>query len=124
MTAEFWHFLQKLVDTSQIVIDRPKGSFHHRFTESVYPVDYGYLLGTTSMDGAEVDIWIGSLGKKEVVGSLCTVDLLKKDTELKILLDCTTNEIEAILKFVNQEQMRGVVMIKGYEEEKNYGMDT
>jgi inorganic pyrophosphatase len=124
MSAEFWAFLQRLVDTSQIVIDQPKGSYHHRFTGHEYPVDYGYLEGTTSQDGAEVDIWIGSLGKRQVVGSLCTVDLLKKDTELKILLDCSNDEIEAILNFVNQDRMRGVAIIKGQEEETQYGMDT
>ena len=31
MNHEFWDYLQDLVDTSQIVIDRPKGSIHPRF---------------------------------------------------------------------------------------------
>jgi inorganic pyrophosphatase len=39
------------------------------------------------MDGGGVDIWVGSLGKKQLVGVLCTVDLLKRDTELKVMYD-------------------------------------
>ena len=86
MNQEFKVFLQKLVDTSQIVIDRPKGSTHPRYPGKVYPVDYGYLAGTTSSDLSGVDVWVGNLAEHKVVGVLCTVDLLKKDTELKIVI--------------------------------------
>ena len=72
-----------------ITIDRPMGSTHPRYPGSRYPVDYGFLAGTTSMDAGGVDIWVGSLGEKRVVGALCTVDLLKRDTELKIMIDCS-----------------------------------
>ncbi|MFZ2097471.1 MAG: hypothetical protein WAV05_12610 [Anaerolineales bacterium] len=106
MNDEFWEYLQQLVDQSQIIFDRPKGSTHQRYFNKVYPVDYGYLEGTTSIDGGGVDIWIGSLGEKKVNGVLGTVDLLKKDTELKILYDCTEDEIGSIMKFVNADQMR------------------
>ncbi|OGO12540.1 MAG: hypothetical protein A2Y53_08940 [Chloroflexi bacterium RBG_16_47_49] len=109
MTEEFWNFLQQLVDTSQIVIDRPKGSLHPRFPGNKYPVDYGYLKGTASSDLSGVDIWIGSLGKRRVVGVLCTVDLLKRDTELKVLFDCTDEEIHLINSFVNTDDMRAMI---------------
>jgi inorganic pyrophosphatase len=108
MNLEFIGYLQQLVDTSQIVIDRPKGSSHPRFHGKEYPVDYGYLQGTSSIDSSGVDIWIGSSGMKKVVGILCTVDLLKRDTELKILVDCTDAEIEHILDFVNDKDMRAI----------------
>ncbi|NJD61037.1 MAG: inorganic pyrophosphatase [Anaerolineales bacterium] len=116
MKDEFWVYLQQLVDTSEIIVDRPKGSIHHRYPTSPYPFDYGYLKGTTSADGAEIDIWIGTLGKKEVVGVLCTVDLLKRDTELKVLCDCTSKQVEAILDFINQGQMRGIMIPKDQQE--------
>ncbi len=35
---EFWDKCQKLVDESEIIIDRPKGSRHPRFYEAVYPL--------------------------------------------------------------------------------------
>ncbi len=82
MSQDFWDYLQGLVEMSTIEVDRPKGSRHQRYPGGPYPVDYGSLSGTIASDGGGVDIWIGSLGKKKVVGALCTVDLLKKDTEL------------------------------------------
>jgi inorganic pyrophosphatase len=112
MKHDFWDYLQQLVDTSQIMIDRPKGSTHYRYPDSIYPVDYGFLEGTTSIDSGGVDIWVGSLGEKKVVGALCTVDLLKRDTELKILLDCKYDEIQAIIHLVNTDQMRAIFVKK------------
>ena len=108
MKQEFWEYLQKLVDSSQIIFDHPKGSTHQRFHTSPYPVNYGFLSGTTSLDAGGVDIWVGTLGEKKVVGALCTVDLLKKDTELKIIYDCTIEEIQSIVNFVNFDQMRAL----------------
>jgi inorganic pyrophosphatase len=108
MNREFRNYLQQLVDSSQIVIDRPRGSTHPRFPGKEYPRDYGYLQGTTSNDSSEVDIWVGSGDKHHIVGVLCTVDLLKRDTELKILVGCTDYEIHQILDFVNSDDMRAM----------------
>ena len=57
---EFWELLDKLVENSEIVIDRPKGSAHPRYPEFVYKVDYGYLKDTNSMDKDGIDVWVGS----------------------------------------------------------------
>ena len=51
---DFWNALDELVNTSEIVIDRPKGSAHPRFPDFIYRVDYGYLRDTSSMDGLAV----------------------------------------------------------------------
>ncbi len=110
MSNKFWEFLQRLVESSQIVLDRPKGSIHPRYPGQQYPVGYGYLEGTAAIDKGGVDIWVGSLAKKLVVGALCTVDLQKKDTELKIMYDCTDEEVASILKFANHDQMRALYL--------------
>ena len=108
MSEEFWDYCNRLVKECQIQIDRPKGSIHPRFLNSKYPVDYGYLAGTTAVDGGGIDIWLGSSSKGTVVGVLCTVDLLKKDAELKILYDCTDEEIQSVVNFINSGEMRGI----------------
>lgn len=113
MMQEFWDYVQQLVDTSQIVLDRPMGSRHPRFGEAEYPVSYGYLEGTTAIDSGGVDIWVGTLETKEVVGVLCSVDLFKRDTELKILYACSDAEIKSILEFVNTAQMRVIFIRRG-----------
>jgi inorganic pyrophosphatase len=106
--TEFWHFLDALVARSQLALDRPKGTIHPRFPGNPYPLDYGYLAGTVSKDGGGVDVWAGSGDLRQVTGILCTIDLYKQDTELKILLGCTEDEMKTILDFVNQDTMRAI----------------
>jgi inorganic pyrophosphatase len=78
----FWQALDKLVAESEMVIDRPKGSRHPRYPDIVYQVDYGYLKGTTSMDGGGIDVWKGTRGNPAVVTVICIVDLVKRDSEI------------------------------------------
>ena len=74
---DFWNALDELVNTSEIVIDRPKGSAHPRFPDFIYRVDYGYLKNTASMDGAGIDVWVGS-GEKKIDAIMCIVRKKKK----------------------------------------------
>lgn len=108
---DFWQAIDKLVSISELIIDRPKGSAHPRFPQIVYPIDYGYLLDTRAMDGSGIDVWRGSLGTMTVNGIICTVDLMKKDSEIKILLACTEEEIKNVLDFHNDSEfMKGILV--------------
>lgn len=98
----FWHALDVLVQRSTIKVDRPKGSAHPRYPNFFYPLDYGYLEGTASGDGAGVDVWLGSLPEKQVTALLCTVDLEKRDAEMKLLLGCTPEEAQQVLAIHNK----------------------
>lgn len=106
MENQFWEHLQQLVHTSRIVIDRPQQSVHPRYPDLIYPLDYGYLDGTTSGDGDGIDVWVGSqTGAKQVVAVLVTVDVFKRDTELKLLLNCTETEINIVVQFYTESNM-------------------
>ena len=107
---EFWNALDELVRRSEIVIDRPKGSAHPRFPDLIYRVDYGYLKNTTSMDGSGIDIWAGS-GEKRIDAIMCIVDLMKKDSEIKILIGCTEEEKRIIYETHNESPyMKGILI--------------
>ena len=107
---DFWNALDELVNFSEIVIDRPKGSTHPRFPNFIYQVDYGYLKNTTSMDGAGIDVWVGS-GDRKIDAIMCIVDLMKKDSEIKILIGCTEEEKMEIYRMHNETQyMKGVLI--------------
>lgn len=99
--ARFWQTLDELVAASEIVIDRPKGSAHPRFPDLIYPLDYGYLEGTTAGDGAGIDVWIGNPEERNVTAIACTVDGYKRDAEIKVLLGCTDDDLAAISFFLN-----------------------
>jgi len=108
--SDFWVALDRLVSESKIIIDRPKGSRHPKFPMYVYPLDYGYLENTSSSDGDGIDIWQGTNG--DYVDSIfCTVDLLKRDSEIKILIGCSEDEKMIISRFYNDnEYMKGILI--------------
>jgi inorganic pyrophosphatase len=108
----FWEGIDTLVRDSEIVIDRPKGTHHPRlFSSIIYPVDYGYLKGTASMDRHGIDVWLGSASSRTVDAIICTIDLQKKDSEVKILIGCTPEEMKRVYEFHNQsEWMKGLLI--------------
>ena len=107
---DYWKALDELVSNSEIVIDRPRGSAHPRFPNFIYKVDYGYLKDTASMDGGGIDVWVGS-GEKKIDAIMCIVDLMKRDSEIKILVGCTEEEKLDIYKTHNETQyMKGVLI--------------
>ena len=107
----FWQRLDALLERSQIVIDRPKGSVHPRFSDIVYALDYGYLEGTTSTDGEGLDVWLGSNPDRKLDAIICTVDLDKGDSELKLMVGCTDEEKTYIERFYNEYPDMGAMII-------------
>ena len=115
----FWEIADDLVATSEIVIDRPKGSAHPRFPEFVYPLDYGYLAGTQSGDGCGIDVWLGADRSGGATAMACTADAVKRDAELKILLGCTKSEIETIQTFLNSGGQSCIILRREQDKENN-----
>lgn len=112
-SADFWRALQQLVEQSTIILDRPKGTAHPRYGDLVYPLDYGYLDATIALDGGGIDVWRGSLPSLTVTAIFCTVDLLKRDAEIKLLVGCTETDIEQISQFHNRsDNQKGLLVTK------------
>lgn len=113
MDQEFWRYLDRLVAASQVEIDRPKGSAHPRFPDLIYPLDYGYLQGTTSIDGHGLDVFLGSQADRTLDAVALTVDLAKRDAEIKLLLGCSEDEKHIVLDFLNGASMRACLVRRG-----------
>lgn len=109
-STDFWQALDALVADSEIVIDRPKGSAHPRYPDMIYPLDYGYLKDTASMDGGGIDVWLGS-GERKLDAIMCIVDRLKRDSEIKLLIGCTEEEKRIVYETHNEsEYMKGILI--------------
>ena len=108
---EFWEKIDKLVEESEIVIDRPKGTAHPKWPDFIYPVDYGYLKDTASMDGGGIDVWVGS-DEKKVDAIMCIVDLKKRDSEIKLLIGCTEEEKALVYETHNRTEFMKGIMIR------------
>ena len=110
MDEKFWKKIDDLVSSAKGVIDRPKGSAHPKYPTFIYPLDYGFLEGTKASDGNEIDVWMGSLASKKATAILCTVDMVKHDTEIKILIGCSDEEEKIILKCMNESSMSAILV--------------
>ena len=95
----FWDTLADLFKTQNLVLDRPRGQGHPRYPDLIYPLDYGYLEGTSAADGEGIDVWVGSLPEKTLTGILCTFDTGKNDAEIKLLVGCSPADVEIITRF-------------------------
>ena len=113
---EFWQMAEKMIRESRIVIDRAKGSVHPRWPEIIYPLDYGYLENTKSPDGDGIDLWLGS-DQCGLTAIFVTIDSVKRDSEIKLIISCTRDEIALIDAFYNHyDTMKGILIFR--EEEK------
>ena len=112
---DFWNKLDRLIETHEMVIDRPKGSHHPRYPEIEYPFDYGYLQGTSSGDGDGIDICRGTLNNHRLSAIVCTVDITKKDTEIKLVIGCNDSELLSIERFFNNRFMSGIIIRRDKE---------
>jgi inorganic pyrophosphatase len=125
--SEFWLALDRLVATSNLIIDRPKGSPHPRHATFRYPMDYGYLQGTKSPDGYGIDVWIGSLKVQSpaahtVTGIIAAVDADKRDAEFKLLLNCTPAEAQIAFAAHNRGLQTGI-LVKRSDTGENHAHD-
>lgn len=111
----FWNKLDELINLNQIVIERPRDSAHPKYSDYIYPHDYGYVTNTTSTDNAELDCWIGTrrgskLDSKVACGIIATIDIAKRDSEIKLLIDCTEEDMNVILECHNRGLMSGILI--------------
>jgi inorganic pyrophosphatase len=112
LNNDFWRQLDILARNSELIIDRPKGTVHPKYPEIIYPVDYGYLKNTRSMDGNGIDVWQGTDIASRIDAILLTVDIQKKDSEIKILIGCTKEEKKLIYEFHNRGDLMKALFIE------------
>ncbi len=110
MEKRFWSRLDELIKSSEIVIDRPKGTRHPRYPDLIFPLDYGYLKGTIGGDGDGIDVWQGTAGHHKLTAIACTVDMKKRDGEIKLIIGCTDEEIAIIEECHNNLFMSGIII--------------
>lgn len=108
-----WAGWEATIAAYDITIDRPYRSYHPRFPDIIYPLDYGFINNTTSGDGDEVDVFVGS-AENGLVGVLLTTDHRKGDHEMKFLFNCSPEEIYLAHGFINfdQQLMEGTLVLR------------
>jgi inorganic pyrophosphatase len=104
-----WTHWEAAIWEHGLVIERPRGSRHPRYPDTVYPLDYGYVPQTIGGDYAEVDVFVGT-ALTGLHAVLVTHDALKGDDEIKLLWNMSNGEVATALAFVNEGAQSGYVV--------------
>lgn len=111
----FWQKLDILYYSSELVITKAKGARHDVYDNLIYPVDYGYLKDTSTETEEHIAIYKGSNDDGRIDKVVVCVDILKKDIEVKLLLNCTSKETNDILRFLNQTDFqKSIIVSRGH----------
>ncbi len=90
------------------VIDRPIGSHHPRYSEMIYPINYGYIEGVIADDGEEQDAYVLGTDKpiETFEGKVIAIYHRTNDTEDKwiVSLDGSDYSDEEILKAIRFQE--------------------
>lgn len=108
---DFFDAVDELLRHGAIRIDRPAGTAHPRYRDVIYPLDYGFVDGTTAGDGGGIDVFRGSLAGAGCVAVATIIDTGKRDAELKLLVDCSGSEVDTVLEFLRDALGLGVEVI-------------
>jgi inorganic pyrophosphatase len=109
--TDFWQKLDSLYESSEIIIDHPKGSYHQDWPDFYFPLDYGYLKGTTGGDGEGIDVWLGTMQPPRINAIACTADTTKRDAEIKLLIGCNEAEI-ALIEGIHNGRHQSAIIIR------------
>ena len=72
----------------KVIVDRPLGTYHPKYKNLFYPVNYGYVDGIIAADGEEQDAFILGVNKpiKEFTGKVIAVIHRFDDVEEKLVV--------------------------------------
>ena len=103
---------------AHVIVDRPIGSRHPDYPDTIYELNYGYVPNILGGDGEEQDAYIIGVDEPvlEFVGKLAAVIKRKNDNEDKwvvtpIDLYPTEDEIRSAVDFIEKHFDIEIIMI-------------
>ena len=120
--AYFWQKVDALFLSSGYVITRKKGTVHPNFPNLIYPMDYGHLNDTKTTSDTEVSVYRGSLPDSKVSALVVSCDILQRELDVKMLIGCNEDDIESVLRFLNQTEYQKTVLIRRGHEIPSWGI--
>lgn len=105
------NFLGKEV---KVIIDRPLGSYHQKYKDIFYSVNYGFIPNTKAGDGEEIDIYILDVDYpiKECKAKIIAFLHRLNDNEDKLIGVCNDT------KFTNEEILEKINFVEKYFKSK------
>ena len=121
--AFFWQKIDTLVFSSKFVIQKKKGEPHPVYKNLIYPVDYGkYIdLAADSNEGG-ISVFRGSQKNSMVTTAVVSADILQKKLDVMLLVRCSKEEEDQILRFLNQTDSMKTVLIRRSNDIPEWGL--
>jgi len=70
-----------------VLIDRPKGTSHPNYPTLIYELNYGYVPGTVSGDGEEIDCYLLDIDfPTNKAKGLCVGIVMREDGDHKLII--------------------------------------
>lgn len=98
--------------SSEINLNRKKGDVHPVFKNLIYPTDYGHVTDTKSVTSEGVSVYAGSGDRNKITALVVAADILAKELDVKMLIGCTEQEVDDVLRFLNQTDLQKTVLIR------------
>lgn len=103
--------------TVRVIVDRPIGSYHPKYKDMYYPVNYGYIEGIMAPDGEEQDAYVLGIDEPVTcfVGKVIAIIHRKDDIEDKWVIapenqKFSLEEIKEAVKFQEQYFQSEIIM--------------
>ncbi|MFV0480004.1 MAG: Inorganic pyrophosphatase [Anaerorhabdus sp.] len=113
--AFFWQKVDTLIFSNHLELLYHKGDKHDQHPQLSYPVDYGSLRESQQSEES-LYVFKGSQKASGCNAMVVTADILKKEIEVKLLLDCTEEEEKRILEFLNKTDLQKAVLMRRGDE--------
>ncbi|MDR3289679.1 MAG: GNAT family N-acetyltransferase [Rickettsiales bacterium] len=111
--SNFWNYLDVLVKESTLIIDGKKGEYN-KSLNIVNPVDFGFFNNDWD-DYDQIDVFVGSAGKKYIDHVICAIDFKNKLCDIKVLYGCTIEEKNLV--FSTLSKVEGVLIVPNPNED-------
>lgn len=114
--------VETLLLSSRLNLTKKRGEMHSKFKNLIYPTDYGHLSDTRSSSEEGVSVYAGSGDRNHITALVIAADILTKELDVKMLIGCTDEETDMVLRFLNQTDYQKTVLIRKGNDLPGWGL--
>lgn len=108
----FWQKLDTLILSGKWEVNRKQGEAALDYPGLVYPFDFGTIKDTISAPSTPLYCFHGSLKNMQATAIVIQADILSREVITKVLIGCTPEECNIILKFINATEFQKAIMVR------------
>lgn len=108
----FWQKLDTLILSGSRERLAEAGEPSPDYPRLVYPTEYAKIGEVSENGGTPLYCFIGSQKEKRASALIVQADILERELLVKVLIGCTEDEIERIIKFINAAEFQKAILIR------------